>query len=78
MRGPNRTEFEKLVSDMVDYYMPRLPDQSQRDDLVASLTWYYSPWPHLDDRDLNRHQISMVWLRHFCFIRVAAMKTCYE
>lgn len=60
IQGPTHAEFEDLVRDLVDYHMPRIPDQTLREDFVQTLTWYYSPWPHIDDRDLNRRQFSMV------------------
>lgn len=63
IRGLNRTEFEAAVREIS--YGIELPDESRREDLIQSLTWYYSPWPHLDDERDNRQQLIMVRLLAF-------------
>ena len=58
--GVNHTTFEDFIHDLTNIMIQFFPDQSREEDTANSLTWYYSPWPHLDDEEANRYQLAMV------------------
>lgn len=60
--GFNQTEYKQAVSDIMDLMMGFgiFPDGVSQEDITEALTWYYSPWPHVDDQKANRYQLAMV------------------
>jgi len=59
MNGVDRPTYEQFIRDWVSLAVD-LPDPRRQEDVTQSFTWYYSPWPHLDDVEANRYQIGMI------------------
>lgn len=55
----NHTEFEAAVRDFINTNV-QLDDTARQEDLIQTLIWYYSPWPHIDDEEANNYQLIMV------------------
>ena len=58
--GVNHSTFEEYIHEMTSSMIHLYPDLSREEDMATSLTWYYSPWPHVDDEEANRYQLAMV------------------
>lgn len=57
--GFNRTEFLRSLRDyLIGIYAPTWPDHE--DDMFEAFNFYYTPWPHIEDRDLNREKFNQV------------------
>lgn len=51
--GFNHTEFEQGVRVLMKLFSAYFPP-GREEDVFKALSWYYSPWPHIDDLELNR------------------------
>lgn len=60
LRGPNRTEFQNILRTAVDFFSPLIEEDRVEDVLYQAMDFYYTPWPHIDDGELNRHLLGAV------------------
>lgn len=52
--------FEFRIRQAVGRRLPIFPDPEREEDAVQALLFYYSPWPHLEDSEMLRHQYGEV------------------
>lgn len=57
--GFNHTEFEQGVRVLMKLFSAYFPP-GREEDVFKALSWYYSPWPHIDDLELNREAFNKV------------------
>ena len=52
--GFNRSEFNRLLYErLLDIFIDSLTEE-QADDAYAAVNFMYTPWPYLEDEELNR------------------------
>ena len=58
--GFTREEFEyHLREDLLAFWTPQFSDKMNEDAFQAT-NWFYSPWPYINDTDLNRDAFNIV------------------
>ena len=57
--GFNHTIYLDYVWVLMEYFLASIPPERQ-DDVHETLSWYYAPWPHLDNEELNREAFNQV------------------
>ena len=50
----SREEFLDDVYDFGGVYSGVYTDPDRHEDVSAAMAWNYSPWPHIEDPELNR------------------------
>ena len=64
--GFTREEFEyHLREDLIGFWSPQFDDK-MTEDAVQACNYFYSPWPYINDTDLNREAFN--WVRKFSLI----------
>ena len=56
----SRVEFEDMLREWASYRAQAFEDESREEDFFEALNFCYSPWPHLDDGEANRHALGEV------------------
>ena len=58
--GFTREEFQfHLREDLLGMWTPQL-DEKMNEDVYQALDWYYTPWPYLNDTEMNRQAFNKV------------------
>ena len=58
--GFTHEQFEEILQNAVEFFVPLLPDASREEDVFQAMSWFYAPWPYTDDPEQNRHELGMV------------------
>ena len=54
--GPNSTEFRDMIEVSTSVIMSQLDDRAL-DSVSKALIFQYSPWPHIENRNVNRDRL---------------------
>ena len=58
--GFNRTEFQRILREnLLEIWAPQFPPKVQ-EDAYSATDFMYTPWPYLEDKELNRDAFNMV------------------